>query len=57
MMQDPVLIVDWIFNEQKPDNIIVFDDLRTAFKIILKEHGIKHLRIVTCIMMKIIRLF
>lgn len=32
MMQDPVFIVDWIFNGQKPNNIIVFDDLRTSLQ-------------------------
>ena len=32
MMRDPVFLVDWILNEQKPNNIIVFDDLRTSLQ-------------------------
>lgn len=32
MMQDPVFLVDWISNGQKPNNIIVFDDLRTSLQ-------------------------
>lgn len=29
MMQDPSFVVDWVLNEYKPNQIIVFDDLRT----------------------------
>ena len=32
MMQDPTFMADWIMNDQQPNNIIVFDDLRTSLQ-------------------------
>ena len=32
LMSDPAFLIDWIVNEQQPNNIIVFDDLRTSLQ-------------------------
>lgn len=32
MMKDPTFMIDWVMNGQQPNNIIVFDDLRTSLQ-------------------------
>lgn len=32
LMRDPSFLIDWIVNEQQPNKIVVFDDLRTSLQ-------------------------